>query len=239
MILLTIAVVYMKNRQAQNKKIISRLLLLFVFFSIPNIHSFAQDLILVKDKDGIIIYKEKDAHNNLNRIIASTVIPENSLKILSLICDAENHENWVYANHGAYILDSIDPYHWIYYSISKAPWPINNRDIVSSVELFIDNQTYTIRVESNGKPNLIPESPNMVRIPILHSKWVLQKIDDENTRVKLDILVDPGGNIPNWVINLFSANGPYRTLINMKNEVKKSKYQKVNHKLYQDKLQNF
>jgi len=216
----------------------TRLHILLFFFFFGH-HIFALDLVLIKDKDGVTVYKEKNAHGNINRIVANTIIEQNYLKLLALICDAENHKNWVYANHGARIIDSISPFHWIYYSISEAPWPISNRDIVSSVELIVDNEHKILKVKSTGKPDLIPELPDMVRIPLLHSQWSLNKIDNNNTSVELNILVDTGGNIPNWVINLFSANGPYKTLLNMKDEIKKSKYQHAINGPYKKILKDF
>lgn len=182
-------------------------------------------LILVKDKEGIQIFKERDAHLNINRIVSRSVYSSNYMDILSLIRNFEHQKDWVYSNNGAVLIDSISPYEWIYYSISETPWPFQDRDIVARVTLKVDYEAQCLTIHSIAEPNLIPNSPEIIRIAMMDSKWRITKLSDESSRVELDMLIDVGGNVPQWLVNLFAAKGPFNTFSNMREELKKPEYQ--------------
>lgn len=176
---------------------------------------------LIKDNDGISVYKIKNAHENLNRIIARMKVESNYLEVLCLVKDFEHQKDWIYANHKAFMLDSISPYCWIYYGVSETPWPLLDRDVVAEVELTIDTSQNAIIIHSTAKPDMIPASKDLVRIQMLDSKWTIIKVDQNHSIIELDLLVDVGGNIPRWVVNLFSSKGPTGTFKNLKKELEK------------------
>lgn len=179
-----------------------------------------KQLIPVKESNGISVFKQKDAHENINRIVARMQIDAYYMEVLCLIKDFEHQQDWIYANHGAFCMDSISPFEWVYYGISDIPWPMHNRDVVAKVQLEIDAANQMITIHSIAEPDLIPASNEMVRIEMLDSKWRLKKLE-KGTLVELDLLVDVGGNVPSWLVNMFSANGPYNTFKNMQEELKK------------------
>lgn len=189
----------------------------FVIY-MPAVVSQNDSLKLVRKSDGIFVYKQKDAYSNINRIVAQTIIDAHYLKIFCLIKDFHYQKEWIYANNGAICIDSISPDNWIYYGISKMPWPFQNRDVVADVNLKVNRADKELIIQSVSKPGLIPESSEMVRIQLLNSKWKLKKLDDK-TYVELDLLVDVGGNVPVWLINMFAAKGPFNTFKNMKKEL--------------------
>jgi len=189
-----------------------------IFINSPIVFSQNNDLILVKKSDGIFVYKEKDAHENINRIVARTKVDANYLTVLCLIKDFDHQKEWIYANNGAGCIDSISPVEWIYYGISETPWPFQDRDVVAHVDLILDKMKKEVTVHSTAMPDLAPASPEMVRIQMLDSKWRLTKLVS-GTQVELDLLVDVGGNVPVWLINMFAAKGPLNTFKNMKVEL--------------------
>jgi len=202
-----------------NKKFLSRFIVVILLCAnISYVFSQDDDLILVKDSDGILVYKEKDAHENINRIVARTKVDAYYMTVLCLIKDFEHQKDWIYANNGAICIDSISPTEWIYYGISETPWPFQDRDAVAHVNLEINEEQQEISLHSTASPDLIPASPEMVRIQMLDSKWRLKKLKD-GTQVEMDLLVDVGGNVPVWLINMFSAKGPFNTFKNMKKEL--------------------
>lgn len=211
-----------------NKSLFNNLLIILIF--IISSHSFAvysqvDSLVLVKDKDGIQIYKEKDAHLNINRIVSRSDYSSNFMDILALVRNFEHQKDWVYSNTGAVLIDSISPYEWIYYSISETPWPFQDRDIVARVKLEVDYEAQCLTIHSVAEPNLIPISPEIVRIMMMDSKWRITKISEKSSRVELDMLIDVGGNVPQWLVNLFAAKGPFTTFSNMREELKDLKHQ--------------
>lgn len=207
----------------RNKKY-SRILVFFILFQsvvVPRVLSQNDSVKLVKNANGISVYKVKDAHESLNRIIARTQVSANYMDVLCLIKDFGHQKDWVYANHEAFVLDSISPFRWIYYGVSETPWPILDRDVVAEVELTINEERKQLTLRSIAKPDIIPASEELVRIQMMDSKWKISQIDPNHSIVELDILIDVGGSVPHWLVNLFGSKGPMGTFKNLKEELQK------------------
>ena len=65
-------------------------------------------------------------------------------------------------------------------------------------------------------PEYSAEVKGVVRIPYLDGFWLLEKIDDNKTKVTYQVHADPGGTIPAWLANATAVNNPYETLRNMR-----------------------
>ncbi len=180
--------------------------------------------VLVKEFEDIKVYELENAHGNVNRIIARAKFNANYMDILCLLKDSDNHKNWIYANKGGFILDSISPYKWVYYSISETPVLLADRDFITDVELTVDQSKKSILVHSVGNPKYKPEVKDLVRIQMIDSRWTIVKIDETHSEAELNLLIDVGGSLPSWLVNMFIANGPFNSFKNMKEQLKLPKY---------------
>jgi hypothetical protein len=45
--------------------------------------------------------------------------------------------------------------------------------------------------------------------------------------VEYQLLVNPGGNVPAWIVNMAVIDGPFETGVNMREWIKKEVYQKA------------
>ena len=87
----------------------------------------------------------------------------------------------------------------------------------------IDTQTKVFKATIISKPNYIPDKSGIVRIEEAKGIWKFTQKENGETKVLYQFLGDPGGNIPSWIINIFIVDGPYKTLMNLKQFVKKYK----------------
>ncbi len=55
-------------------------------------------------------------------------------------------------------------------------------------------------------------------VPISHvaGYWQFTKVEDNITDVVYQFVSDPGGNIPDWLVNSFVVQSPYHTLENLR-----------------------
>lgn len=195
--------------------------LLILFLNISICFSQEEELKLAKEGDGIQVFKQKKALNKLDRVVAYATINANYMDIVCLMKDFENQHNWVYANHEAMMLDSIDAEHWIYYGVAETPWPLQDRDVVTTVELIVNQEKHSVLIHSFATPDIIDLTEDKIRIQTLDTKWKITKISQDSSFVELDMFMDVGGGVPKWLVRLFSANGPFNTLKNMKEELLK------------------
>jgi len=104
----------------------------------------------------------------------------------------------------------------IEYMTTSVPWPLSDRDVAFEFVISIKTDNY---FEANLKavPKALPEKEKFVRIRNSEGSWIFNIIDGGKVEIIHQFYGDPEGNIPNWIINMFIVNGPYKTLLNLKN----------------------
>ena len=182
---------------------------------------------LTRNHNNIKVYLRKHEGSALKEVLGVIELKANLSALISLIKDTENHYKWMYANKKSELLKTSGNFEWVLYTQSEAPWPITDRELISRAKMSQDMKTCTVRIESVGIPNYLPPSKKLVRIKKMRSLWELIPKKGGVIKVKFKILVDLGGNIPKWLINLAIDKGPYYTLLNLSKTLKNNKYQNI------------
>ena len=71
---------------------------------------------------------------------------------------------------------------------------------------------------------LAPEIDEAVRMPKLKLSWTLVAIDADTVEATYQVHADPGGSLPSWIVNLVSKEIPFKTISNLRQQVKKDGY---------------
>ena len=69
-----------------------------------------------------------------------------------------------------------------------------------------------------------PPNDEAVRMERLKGRWVLEPVALNRTRVTYEILSDPGGYLPTWVVNIASKRLPFENLMGLRMQVGKGGY---------------
>jgi hypothetical protein len=62
-----------------------------------------------------------------------------------------------------------------------------------------------------------------VRIDYSEGNWQLIPLNNKEVHVIYTLQVDPGGDLPAWIINSFSARGLIQTFKNLRTQITKTK----------------
>ncbi len=108
----------------------------------------------------------------------------------------------------------------IAYNETKAPWPADNRDVVTRSIVTVTKDSVTHTITALNRPDLVPLKKNTVRITAMDASWKLVRAGNA-TMVSFQARVDPGGSVPAWIVNKFSTENPYKTLVALRRMVKK------------------
>jgi len=165
--------------------------------------------VLKKDKNNIKIYSCPTKESAFNTIRAEFEVNTTVEKYISLVLDIENYKNWRYHETNHRLLKKISDKEIIYYNQVNAPFPVSDRDMVSHLTISQDPQTKIVTLTTVSMPNYIPPVDGIVRIPKSKSIMTLTPINESRLKASCIITVDPGGQIPAWVANTFSTQGPY------------------------------
>ena len=106
----------------------------------------------------------------------------------------------------------------ITYNETRAPWPVYNRDVVTQSTVTVTRDIITHDICALNRPDLVPLARGKVRITDLEAKWTLTR-KGQATGAVLQARADPGGLIPAWIVNQFSSENPYKTLVNLRRMV--------------------
>ena len=181
---------------------------------------------LKKFESGISIYT-RNAENSKFKELKSVATYKSSLSgIIALIDDFESYPQWVYKCGISKTIKKNSEKDLIHYQTVTAPWPVDNRDFVVRVELHQDPVTKIVTQTATCIPDYLPRVEGHVRITEFRAQWTLIPLKNGYVEADYQLLVDPGGNIPAWLVNLAVVDGPFETAVNMRSWLLKDKYQK-------------
>lgn len=101
------------------------------------------------------------------------------------------------------------------YSYADAPWPIADRDNIALVEYSYPNAG-TVVAKLTAAPDYIPRKSGVVRVERIQGKWMFEDLKNGYVRVTTQVVADPGGSLPTWLVNANIVNGPHESVSGLK-----------------------
>ncbi len=182
---------------------------------------------LKKNEKGIEIYTRKTVVSDFKELKSIMYLKTSLQSLVALINDWESYPEWVYKCGKSVTLKRINDTSVMHYQTVLVPWPAEKRDFVVNIVLTQNKGNKIVTIKSINAPNFIPHIKDHIRITYLEASWTLVPMFDGSIQVNYELLVDPGGSIPAWLVNMAAVNGPYETMVNFKERVIKKKYQEA------------
>lgn len=182
----------------------------------------------ISKEDGIQVWQRRIPGQSLVEFRGKGIVDKNYKYILAVLSDSTRKTEWMEACVGAKTLQVVGPGHNFLYNRTGSKYPlIADRDVVleSSVDIWAERKKITVSAWSVEHASM-PPVEDVVRMPDLRASWVLEALGPDRTTVTYTVRADPGGSIPHWLMNLVSKKMPYKTLKNLRKQVKKSGYDK-------------
>lgn len=204
-------------------KIISLICFVLVTTSIQ-----AENWQKVYTKEGITVERIYVKNVSQLKFRGTGVIESDLVTILTVLQDFENQSRWNKNTYDNKIVQKMSDTEFIGYSAIKMPWPFLDRDYVIYLNVHTDDKNRIVSVlgrEVNHKS--VPINPKKVRIPFMRTKWTFKPLKEakgKKTLVQFTVHSDPGGNVPDWLINFISKYIPYKTIANIRKQIKDGNY---------------
>lgn len=189
----------------------------FLFFTLSL--SAQDNWVLKKDKDGIKISSRTSAYSKFNDIKVEMDLTGTVGQLAAILLDVEKYPEWAYATKLCTVIKKISNSEVIYYSEFDVPWPVSNRDLYADFKITIDSVSKSLKVSSVSVKDYEPEKKNLVRIPMSKGIWNVTTISDKLIHLEYILVVNPGGSVPAWILNMFAAKGPMETFENLKQKM--------------------
>jgi ribosome-associated toxin RatA of RatAB toxin-antitoxin module len=183
--------------------------------------------VLKKNSNDVSVFTRDLEDSDFKELKSVTQLKTSLSSVVALLNDWENYPKWVYKCGKSLTIKKVANLEVIHYQTVIAPWPADNRDFVVDVKINQDPLTKVVIQKATCLPDFIPKLPDHVRITEFKASWTLTPLKNGMINIEYQLLVNPGGSVPAWIINLAVVDGPFETMVNMRDWVKKDTYQKA------------
>lgn len=172
---------------------------------------------LVKDNQGIQVFVRTNDTTKFKEFKAQMEVPAHPEEVLNVIWDGDHLYEWHYQTSESKLIRKINNNQQVVYMRNDLPWPLQDREVYTLMKL--KQQTPQI-----FRIDLLPSSGNydfknkIIRIKNFKGHWYLEQ-SPKGTIVIQEMQGDPGGSIPPFLFNIFLANGPFSTFLELKNKL--------------------
>jgi hypothetical protein len=167
----------------------------------------------VRDTDGITVYRSKVPGTSVLAFKGDGRVDVPLLKVAHVIIDTTRGTEWVDSLTESRKLREISDLEFIEYDRFAMGFLVKDRDFVSHVTVAPDPAAQDIKIEFISVDDAaMPPSKKYVRGNLVYSVFHLRPEGEGATRVEAEILCDPMGSLPKWLVNLFQKSWPVKTL---------------------------
>ncbi|CAM4435642.1 START domain-containing protein [Vibrio agarivorans] len=179
----------------------------------------------VKDKKGVKVYNQSIEGSSFKAFRAEMTVDANLTTLIAAFNDVEAGTSWVENVDEMRLVKTTTVADTVTYTLSKAPWPVSDRDAVVHNITTQDPETLVVTIDQAAVPDFVPRVKGNVRIEQLNSTWTFTPVSETETYVTYQVFTEPGGKLPAWLVNTVAVSQPYKTFLGLRDMAAKSEYQ--------------
>ena len=179
---------------------------------------------LKSENDGIKVYTSTVTNSKFKAIKVECELNATASQLVKVLLDVKNCTEWLYHTKVCTLLKQVSPAELYYYSEISIPWPVQNRDFVAHLTVTQNPETKVIIIDGPAVNGMVPAKDGIVRVHSSKGLWVITPEKKNLLKVVYTLQLDPGGNLPAWLVNLFAAEGPMKSFQGLKSQIKKPAY---------------
>lgn len=177
----------------------------------------------VTDKEGIKVYTRPVQGYAVKEFLGVTIVAATPIVVNRVLDDAANFREWMFECPDAALLEQkgANSVMWV---VTSAPFPVSKRDMVMETIVTIGKDKIIRKFYPVTHP-LKPVIKKCVRMPKFEGSWTFTAVPG-GTEVRYQLKADPGGSLPDWLVNMKVKETPFGTLKGLRSQVKKPQYNK-------------
>jgi hypothetical protein len=179
--------------------------------------------VLKNEKSGIKVYYRNTA--DVYEIKLITSIKSSLSGLVMLLSEVDNYPKWGYKVIESKLLSQTSAHESVYYTRLDFPWPLDDRDVIMHNRWQQDPVSGKVVASSVAMPSYIDEKTGIVRIKNARTNWMIMPGTGGWLYVEYYIYSDPGGGIPDWLVNMAIDVGPRETINRIRGFVSQPQYQ--------------
>jgi hypothetical protein len=171
--------------------------------------------------DGIIVYKRRRAGSAYEEVRAETVMTARTDDFFPFFNEPENYRKWVYGTIESRQVSRVSPTDFVFYGVFQIPWPFENRELFSRIEIQRDAQKKELQARLRHLASTLPTAAGLVRVVKFESLWRVKAVAEEKVDFSIEMYAEPGGNLPPFIVNLVLSRIQLWSMKNLRNQILK------------------
>ncbi len=180
---------------------------------------------MISDSDGIKTFQRDLEEKYAVGFRGEMTIDEPIEKIAAILADMDSRKEWMDEVVETKRLHMKDLFDRVEYNHTAVPWPFQDRDFVYSAKVELDQKerTMIINLKSVEDPAM-PVKDGIVRGEMKVSRYFIKELEHgKKSFISVEIVVDPKGAIPTWLVKLKQRKWPRNTFSGMRTYLKSGK----------------
>ncbi|MFM2291194.1 MAG: hypothetical protein RIS29_1007 [Bacteroidota bacterium] len=181
-----------------------------------------QNWSFVKEKNEVKIYTRPMEGSGLKACKGVADINATALEVYTLVEDL-NHTEWWDENLKIKKMFFYEKNKRArYYLQYNLPYPLVDRDLIADVSVRADFDNNVFKIYAKPVSGLVALKKNFVRIQDYQQSWTITANDAHSAHIEMECLLDPGGVVPDWLINMVMVNSPSNSINNIRKQLEKN-----------------
>lgn len=191
---------------------------------------------LVRTDDQIEVQRRHVEGSSLDEFRGVALLDAPIAGVLALMDDPDHRVEWLGNSVANVRVERTSRRDEIFYTRTSAPWPVSDRDAVVAAHLSLDPVGHEVRIDMHSVTHPAwPPQKGVVRMPSMTGHWSFRpERDGAWTRVEYQVHADPGGRLPDWVVNLATRKLPHDTIQGLRRQLRRRQYPAEQHEIEQD-----
>jgi hypothetical protein len=186
--------------------------------------SHADDWRVISERDGIVVSSRAVEDRRYPQLRAQGVVRGTPDEVLAVLLDVPAYRQWVPDCAEATTLRRIGARRSLIYTRTDLPWPVLDREAVIDQEVFLVREPTLLTVEFRAVPAPeVPRAINTLRTEFAEGSYTIEALDAGLSRVTYRIDADPGGHVPDWLVELQIRRNPLETLAGLRRQLEKTR----------------
>lgn len=207
------------------------LTILFGLFSLPSLAAEKNSQNTDKSKNEPWQVWRQDAelkvsyrtsqYNDLLEIKAQAQVASSLAGFMYFLEDLALLPVWLDNAESAKIINQITANENIFITRFKGLWPVSAREMVVHSHYW-QNDNLSVEIAVKDASDSIIATKNTIRMQVLKAHWLVVPTKTSQIEISYQFIVDPKGNIPQWLTKPMTLNGIWTTLNNIREQLPNS-----------------
>ncbi|RAK68306.1 START domain-containing protein [Hymenobacter edaphi] len=180
---------------------------------------------LETNKNGIQVYSRHSPDSRFKEIRVHCEMPGTLAQLVALYTDVDNYTQVISNTKRARLLRRVSETELYYYLESQMPRPVANRDVVMHLQFQYAPAERQLIIHTNSVGGMVAPQADIVRVPSWTGQWTVRQITDSRLQIAYTFRVDPGGELPTWLINMIAPVAPYNSFMKLRSGLQLPRYQ--------------